>query len=389
MSVLLCVLLPCTMLNAQHFKSERLRTAANALGITLADSQRYGLIELTARDGQTIAVRTDSTGTVEHIGIPLFMDGMRVLEPSPVYDFLEYAALNWKYKINPNTLYLSKVMFQKGSWNTLLGERLKDLTCSISNQDDKLYIVSWLRNEQEVAVVGIPIEYELLNNDSRRNIERQFVSGLAAYHLQPGRTFKAEVSEQDLKVYGTEGLFVRQGESYLLEELSQNEYYELKTMYEYADTVIRGEKVTMKLEAVVPTIVNNADHPAETFANLMLAGDSNLPDAELHLDFHLSNYHRQKLTVRVSTLRDYLRQEGCKLYFASSGTIKDKARAVLFVHNASKGYNHLLSLSIPERELTTPQPVVTASVYLYIPPVDTAHLFGKAPTKKSGAKIYH
>jgi hypothetical protein len=63
-------------------------------------------------------------------------------------------------------------------------------------------------------------------------------------------------------------------------------------------------------------------------------------------------------------------------------------RGMLFIHNSAKGYNHLLSISIPIAQIISHQPVVQAAVYLFIPPIDKSHLFGMTPTKKSGAKIY-
>lgn len=381
--------------NAQEeytFKTERMKQAAKALGIlNVPDSvNKHGSWQLLGRDGQMISVRTDSTGMVEHIGVPLFMNNIRVLEPSPVYDFLEYAALNWKYKFTPNTLYLSKVLFRHGNWQVLLNGHLDKADCAISNQDDRLYIVKWTQNEEVLAELGIPIEYELLNNDTRRNIEKLFINQLSEHQSQrlsdrPQKT----ITEDDLKIYGTEGLFVLQGDSYMIEELNQNVYYELTTLYEEADTIIHGNTVTMKIETVAPTITLSDEHPAETFANLMLADDATLPDVMMHLDFHLSDYHRLELQLPLSSLKDFLLQEGCRLFFAYSGTIKEQARGILFVHNAAEGYNHLLSLSLPAASLTEKSPEVKAAVYLYIPNVDTSHLFGKMPTKKSGAKIYN
>ena len=107
---------------AQTFKAERIRKAAEVLGIHyVPDSLEYEqTVEQTAKDGRKVLLRTDRQGCVEHIGIPLFNDMMRTLQPSPVYDFLEYAVLNWKYKINPNQLYLSKVRCKQGSWERWL-----------------------------------------------------------------------------------------------------------------------------------------------------------------------------------------------------------------------------------------------------------------------------
>ena len=107
-------------LSAQNYKADRLRKAVEATGLqVVADSLLpERTISLTARDGRTICLRTDPMGAIEHVGVPLFNDVMRFLQPSPVYDFLEFAVLNWKYKANPNQLYLSKVIFKNGSWES-------------------------------------------------------------------------------------------------------------------------------------------------------------------------------------------------------------------------------------------------------------------------------
>ena len=114
-------------LSAQNYKADRLRKAVEVLGLQIvADSLMPDTtIFMPSKDGRTVCLRTDPMGEIEHVGIPLFNDVLRLLQPSPVYDFLEYAVLNWKYKINPNLLYLSKVMFKVGSWETLLKEKLR------------------------------------------------------------------------------------------------------------------------------------------------------------------------------------------------------------------------------------------------------------------------
>ena len=376
-------------LSAQNYKADRLRKAVEVLGLQIdADSLMPDTtIALLSKDGRTVCLRTDPMGEIEHVGIPLFNDMLRLLQPSPVYDFLEYAVLNWKYKVNPNQLYLSKVIFKVGSWETLLKEKLCDIECSIENREDKLYIVSWKREEKDVAVIGIPIEYELLNNDTRRNMERAFVRDLEASKPSSTRQNPVVVSEERLSIYGTEGLFVIPGKSYIIDLLNQNVYYKLTTVYETADTVINNKPVTMSMEAVLPVVVIDPEFPAETFANLMMCDDGSVPDVTIELDFHLSNYHRQKLAMRLSQLKAFCRQQGCSLYFACDGVQKDKTRGVMFASNLPKGYNHLFSLRIPTEQLTTEAPTVQADVYLYIPPIDKEKLFGTAPTKKSGANF--
>ena len=389
----LVLLLTLTMafsdLSAQNYKADRLRKAVEVLGLQMAPDSLMPdtTIALLSKDGRTVCLRTDPMGEIEHVGIPLFNDMLRLLQPSPVYDFLEYAVLNWKYKVNPNQLYLSKVIFKTGGWETLFANKLDDCECTIENRDDKLYIVTWKREDKDVAVIGIPIEYELLNNDTRRNMERAFVRDLEASKPSSTRPNPAAVSEESLSIYGTEGLFVIPGKSYIIDLLNQNVYYKLTTVYETADTIINNKPVTMSMEAVLPVVVIDPEFPAETFANLMMCDDGSVPDVTIELDFHLSDYHRQKVTTPLSQLKTFCRQQGCNLYFACDGVQKDKTRGVMFASNLPKGYNHLFSLHIPTVQLTTEAPTVQADVYLYIPPIDKEKLFGTAPTKKSGANF--
>lgn len=379
----------CFSLSAQNYKAGRLKQAVDAvkLQITSEALSPEQTTMLTAGDGQVICLRTSPTGEIEHVGIPLFADVMRLLQPSPVYDFLEYAVLNWKYKVMDNRLYLSKVIFRKGDWTMLLRGRLNECDCSIENKENKLYIIRWSRNNQEVAEVGVPIEYELLNNDTRRNMERAFVNDLLSFKSDSVRPQSVLVNERELSVYGTEGLFVAPGQSYIVDILNQNIYYKLTTVFENVDTVIWNKPITMRVETVLPVVVNDPDYPSETFANLLMCDDSSVPEATLDLDFHLSDYHRQHVTMTWTQLKKFCRQHGCRFFFACDGRDKDQLRGVLFASNLQKGYNHLFSLRASITQLTSSLPSIHGDVYLYIPPVDKEKLFGTVPEKKSGAKF--
>lgn len=376
-------------LSAQNYKADRLRMAVKKMGLQITPDSLMPdtTFSLSAKDGRVLCMRTDPMGDIEHVGIPLFNDVMRFLQPSPVYDFLEYAVLNWKYKINPNQLYLSKVIFKKGSWESLLSNQLNECDCMIENREDKLYIVTWKLEDKEIVSLGIPIDYELLNNDTRRNMERAFVRDLEASNPSIVRPNPALVNEDSLSIYGTEGLFVIPGKSYIIDLLNQNVYYKLTTVYETTDTVINKQPVTMTIDAVLPMVVRDPEFPAETFANLMMCDDNSVPDVTIDLNFHLSNYHRERVSMPLSQLKAFCHQQGCNLYFACDGIQNEKVRGVMFACNLPKGYNHLFSLRAPTEQLTFSSPTIQADVYLYIPPISKEKLFGTAPQKKSGANF--
>lgn len=385
----LVMFLTSLSLSAQNFKAERLRKAAEILNLQIAADSILPehTFKLKTKDGRIVSLRTDPMGVVEHIGIPLFDENMRLLQPSPVYDFLEYAVLNKKYKLEENQLILAKVIFKQGSWETLYREKLVECACSIENREDKLYIVTWQKDEKDLAVIGIPIEYELLNNDTRRNMEQAFVRELSERTDSLIRPAAVEVREKDLSIYGTEGLFVIPGKSYLIDLLNQNVYYKLTTIYEKADTIIHGKSYTLNIETVLPVVVNEMDFPAETMSNYMTCDNSAVPDVTITLDFHLSDYHRQTITMPLSRLKTYCRQQGCSFYFACDGTRKEIIRGVLFASNLPKGYNHLFSIRMAKEQILEATPQLQADVYLYIPPISKEKLFGTAPTKKSGANF--
>ena len=207
------------------------------------------------------------------------------------------------------------------------------------------------KDEKDLAVVGIPIEYELLNNDTRRNMEQKFVRELSERIDSTIRPAAMDVREKDLSIYGTEGLFVIPGKSYLIDLLNQNVYYKLTTIYEQTDTIIRGKSYTLNIEAVQPVVVNEMDYPAETMSNYMMCDNSAVPDVTIELDFHLSDYHRQSITMPLSRLKAYCRQQGCSFYFACDGTRKEIIRGVMFASNLANGYNHLFSIRMAKEQI--------------------------------------
>ena len=203
-------------ISAQTYMSHKLKKAVEILGIEkqLETLSPNHTVKIHTDDGQLVCIRTNQSKVIEHVGIPLFNVEIRTLQPSPVYDFIEYAVLIWKYKLSDNLLYLSKVIFKKGDWNSLATRGLEDCESSITNKDDKLYIVTWRQNQEDIAVVGVPIEYELLANDNRRNIEKDFIKNLLEHRIDSAASPQSSVTENELKIYSTGGLFVKEGDFY-------------------------------------------------------------------------------------------------------------------------------------------------------------------------------
>lgn len=170
---------------AREYRTVALQKAALVLGIEqqIDNAGRATTTQIQTSAGKTVAVRLDDRGRVMHIGIPLFSTDMRYQKPSPVYDCLEYAALDRNIILSENDLQLQKIQFFKGSWATLMDVVPTD-ACSIGTLNTKFYQVKWSRNGVEIVNLVVPIDYELLSNSSRRELETNLVREMGNQHVR-------------------------------------------------------------------------------------------------------------------------------------------------------------------------------------------------------------
>lgn len=198
MLCIVCMLLAVPQgIASRDYRTSLLRQAAASLGIErqIAKAGKDVTTQIVTPSGTTVCVRIDSNGMVEHIGLPLFNAVMRQQTPSPVYDCLEYTALDRHVIHTENDLLLQKIKFYKGSWQTLLDIQPTD-ACSITNQSDKYYQLVWSRNGRETVNVVVPIDYELLSVCNRREIEKIFVHDVTRYHAASKDTLSQDIDPQ-------------------------------------------------------------------------------------------------------------------------------------------------------------------------------------------------
>ena len=210
---------------SREYRTQALRTAAAKLALEQQIEQAATGVTsfMTTQNGQTIAVRISDQGRVEHIGLPLFNDVMRQQKPSPVYDLLEYAALDRNVILTENDLQLQKIQFFKGSWSSLMDVLPTD-ACRLGTLSDKFYQVVWERNDNEIINLVIPIDYELLSNSSRRELETNLVREMGSQHV---RRPSFHLVEELLQRTENDSIYVLPGEFFLMKSLTRNTYYRM------------------------------------------------------------------------------------------------------------------------------------------------------------------
>ena len=361
---LCCILVSANGTYAQDFASNHLEKAVSKLGIAdkLSKGSKADTISV---DQQRIVVRKDANGRIEHVGIPLFNSFVRSLQPSPIHDYLEFAALDKKYKISENTLQLNQLKFSKGSWDDLF--QLGDTTtCSIDNLEDKMYVVKWIRQGEPFLEVYFPVDYELLANSSRREMEVRFVEGLKAFHL-PDSVAPQPIDTIEFKKYGIKGIFVKEGTNYVTPVITSNTYY--------------------KKEAGTYSLLADSQYTSESFANLLL-NPQYAPEATVNMGFSMSTFRSEYVEMDFRQLSAYCTANGCTPFYGFEGVTDGTASATLIMHNKKSGYNHIFYIQCPAAEIGKPGARLTGRGYLFTPSSNVKNLFG-APSKGKSRSYKH
>lgn len=358
----LTALLLCGSLavSAQQFQSTHLRAAAKKLKIdsTALTTDVLPTTKTLTVAGRTVAVRMDAHGVVEHIGVPLFTEDYRQLMPSPIYDFLEYTVLDRLFKVSDNTLTHQDLKFEKGDLNALATVLSKTDGCTIENLSEKYYRVKWTANGQAVIVVSFPIDYELLANSSRKEMEQNFIRDLKAYtESEPMNAidYSAQMAPTDQP-----NIFVVRGNTYIIDEINSHRYLTIGT---------KQKKRTLAL-------LYDRSAPQQSMANLLVERDMPVTGARVAIEFVLGNYKRDTISVALRDFIGFCQRQGCEPFFGYEESTHGTHKGLLIMSNKQSGYDHIIAVRATDTELFGAHPLVHAKVYLFTPSSNVRTLFG-------------
>ena len=353
-------------MSAQLYQTDHLKKAVEKLAIK-PQSLKPG-ISYPVVNNHRLVVRINEKGTVEHIGIPLFNQLMRALQPSPIYDYLENAVLNKVFAITDNTLNERQVQFHKGSWQTL--EQLGDtLAATISNLDDKTYVVSWSQKGQEVAQVSFPIRYDLLANSSRGEMEEDFVRNLRVFKSEPFKP--SDVSSLPLMNAVDSvvaGIYPTEGQSYLIPSITNQLYVQVDH---------DGSR----------RLLIDKRHVAESLANILLSPAKEEDTMPMELSVRKSDYHTDVVNTTPKAFRDYCLSQGCKPYFGFESIRGGNASAILIMSNKALGYDHIIHITCSTSDIGSEDLVLKATAYLFTPTHNVKTLFGGSEEMKNSNSL--
>lgn len=321
---------------------ERLATYTGLDGLeTLAPGVHHGY----NYKGHPLTVRVNEWNEIEHIGLQLFTQEIRAMQPLPVYDFLEryLLAMNAVPEGSDERVYMAwdKIHYSVGDATTAMG---LDTTAvfSESHIDRHVYKVSWRVKGKTRLEMSFYMDYQLLTGCNAIELEKSMFR-----KIRRGKWSPAKASHEGFPKSGRE--YVRQGRKFISPMVRSDIYY------------------TRQDESDAWSLLEDAGRMGRTIANIMLSGESAHP---LEVNIKLDRYglRTDSATVAYRIWHRLCMEEGCTPYFGLKGKEEDIYKGAVFMVNETGGYVHLLSIDIPREAITNPTECkATASIYCYIP----------------------
>lgn len=348
-ALLLSLFVASASIAADRFGSDHIRAAVTKLRIGGIDTLKAGNI-LIVVDGRAVTLRKLPDGVVDHIGLPLFSGVLRAKQPSPIYDFLEFACLDKVFGVTGNRLLYKDVVFDKGNWD-LMAKLGDSADCLVSSRENHSYCVTWRLGGKDVVSVRLPLRYDVLSISSRGELESRFIAGLRRSRAVLGGKCGIVADTASLEPVSDGGrvIYMRRGGSYIDSRITNTTFYARRDS-----------------DSFVP--LADGGFPVQSMGNmLVMPSCREIGDAKLSVRIVRSDRKVETVETTVRGLVDYVVSQGCKPYYGVEQEKDGKLSMSLFLYNAALGYDHVLHLECQAADVASGRLVVSARGYLFSP----------------------
>lgn len=286
----------------------------------------------------------------------LFHDEMRSAYPSAVYDFLERYLYDLSLATDGYTLKQQmaddKVTVTSGSLDNI--KRITpDVPFSISRHEDAAYDVCWT-DTLGIPLLGLqfPIKYELLLGQPKVEIEKTMPKLLEACNTANEEVRPASSLEKLSDGYLRSAPVV----NYYAESLNTSTYYQ-----QGAD------------ETIMP--VFSSTQKWYSAANLFQGMIADIADYRLYIEQNLYGFNQQTYTITLAQWLNYCKANNLTIYFAIEEEREDGLKGLLIAQSHDLGFNHLMSVIIPDNFVEKRNAVLKAKLNAFIPTDNVKDLY--------------
>lgn len=338
------------------YQNKTLANIARCVSLPTIDvSGEPHYVDTGSYNGKKLTVAFNAEKEITHIGYKLFAPQVKKDYPSAVYDFLERYFLDLQCSKDgfypEERVRDDKFLFREGSINDV--KRITPETpYSISLQDYKYYEVAWMdANDDVILDVAFPVNFELLLGMPKAEIEKSMKAQLLSASSEEAPFELPVLKEKETGVYMNNPV-----NNYFVESLNTAVYY-----------------IKEQDGGYVPYFDNK--NKWYSAANLFQGLITDSFDYRLYIQQSLYGFETMTYTVSLKQWLDYCKENQLKVYFAVEEEREDGLKALLIAHSDLLGFNHMMSIIIPDNFITKHDAVLKATFNAYIPTQNVKDLY--------------
>ena len=290
--------------------------------------------------------------------LKLFSPEMKARATRPqvvVMDFMEryfYGLSELKHTTIKTKMADDKVYFRQGSLTDL--NHVADTMPLSMNLVDRHYEVVWQKDSMPFVNVVFPAQYDLLLGMGQEEAQRHFKEVLLDVH----------------------------GDSTMIPSKTAITYTAPLTLT--SDSMLKYQSETFELESMTDAVYFNRDsipvfdaaHLEYSAANLFhgIIADTSY---RIHVEQSVYGLTTVTYTLPFSQWLNYCAEWGLKVFFAIEEQREDGLLALVIAQSRELGFNHMLSVVIPDRFTADKDVVLKARLTPYIPTHNVKTLFQK------------
>lgn len=287
--------------------------------------------------------------------------------PSVVYDFLERYLYELDSLENKGVNTAPRLRDDKVTFLTGGPQTARNITpstaFSINKTEEKFYQVTWTDTADAVLLdLVFPMQYELILGKPKVEIEKEMKVTLSKY-------------SNFLLLPHDGNEFVKTDDGCLMTNPTSHYYVQSVNTATYFSVLESGD--------TIPTFTEKDKwHSA---ANLFHGCIWDIADYSLYIEQSLYGFKKMQYTVPLAQWLAYCQAMKMKTYFAVEEECTDGLKALLIVQSPDLGFNHMLSVIIPDNFVTNKKTVLKATLNAYIPTQNVKDLYQKyveKPKKK-------
>ena len=285
--------------------------------------------------------------------LKLFSSEMKAVAPKPqavVMDFMEryFSALKTQKQTTVQTKMADdKVFFRKGSLSDL--SHVADTMSLNISLVDKHYEVMWQKDSLPFVTIVFPAQYDLLLGMEKDEAVNRFRDVVTA---SPQQAIPMAVPSN--LFITTDSLYQTQGDTLEIASLTDALYF---------------NKVREDYQPVYDTT-----HIGYSAANLF---HGLIPDKDYRLYVVQSVYGMKTISYTLSLRQwlNYCNEWGLKVFFAVEEQREDGLLALVIAQSRELGFNHMLSVVIPDKYINDTNAVLKIRMTPYIPTHNIKNLY--------------